>query len=479
MPDNVPVRTIIRHGQVVNADGSLHADVLIEGSRIVEVAPNLDVPCDRAFDASGRLVIPGGIDAHTHLDLRLSEEVRTSDDFATGTVAAAIGGTTCVIDYATQAHGGTLAAALDDWHARAGGRAAIDYGFHMSICDLSGDAEREMAAMVERGVTSFKVFMAYPGRLMLEDADLARVMRRAADLGALVCMHAEDGHAIETLVAEARARGDLAPRAHARTRPPHLETVAVERAIALAEQTGARLLVVHVSAAESARAIGEARRRGVRVHGETCPQYLLLAEERYEEPGFGGAKYVMSPPLRAAAHGARLWDALAQDALSTVGTDHCPFWWKDKERGRDDFTRIPNGAPGIEHRMSLLFGAGVREGRLSVNQWVEVTSSAPARVFGLQPRKGRIAPGADADVVIWDPRTRRTIGAASHHMRVDYDIYEGLEVTGAPEAVFLRGELIVDEGEFVGRPGAGQFVPRACPGAVADRPPASLDGPPS
>jgi dihydropyrimidinase len=454
------VRTLIRNGQVVNADETVEADVLIDGERIAAVAPRIDAACDRVLDASDRLVIPGGIDAHTHLDLPVSDEVTTSDDFTSGTIAAAMGGTTSVVDYATQARGGTLASALDEWRRRADGRAAVDYGFHMIVCDLSGDADREMGAMVEQGVTSFKLFMAYPGRLMLDDDAIARVMRRAAGLRALVCMHAEDGHAIDALVRQAQARGDLGPRFHATTRPAHLETAAVRRTIALAGDTGAETLVVHVSAAESAEAIAEARRRGARVHGETCPQYLLLTEECYDEPGFGGAKYVMSPPLRPKGHGERLWEALAGGGLETVGTDHCPFWRKDKERGRGDFTRIPNGAPGIEHRMSLLFDAGVTTGRLSANRWVEVTSTAPARIFGLAPRKGRIAAGADADVVVWHPRKRTTISAATHAMRVDYNLYEGRQVVGAAESVFLRGQLIVDGGTFVGRPGLGRFVPR-------------------
>lgn len=455
------MRTLIRNGTVVNADASVEADVLIDGERIVEVAPAIRTPCDRVLDASDRLVIPGGIDAHTHLDMRLSDEVTTSDDFSTGTIAAAIGGTTCLIDYAAQSPGGTLAAALDAWHERARGRAAIDYGFHMSVCDLSGEALPEMTALVAQGVSSFKLFMAYPGRLMLEDADIARVMRRAADLGALVCLHAEDGPAIEALVQAARARGDLAPRFHAATRPAHLETAAVRRAIGLSRESGCELLVVHVSAAESADAIAEARERSARVHGETCPQYLLLTEERYTEPGFGGAKYVMSPPLRSRGHDEGLWEALADGALETVGTDHCPFWRRDKERGRHDFSLIPNGGPGIEHRMALLFDAGVRSGRLTVNRWVEVCATAPAALFGLAPRKGSIAVGADADLVIWHPRKRWTISAATHHMRVDYNLYEGREVTGGVEAVFARGRLIVDGGEFIGRPGAGQFVARA------------------
>lgn len=454
------MRTLIRNATVVNAEATLEADVLIDGDRIAEVAPGLKARCDRVLDATDRLVVPGGIDAHTHLDMRLSPEVVTSDDFASGTIAAAVGGTTCIVDYAAQARGGSLEAAFATWRQRAEGRAAIDYAFHMSVCDLSGGALDEMAAMVGQGITSFKVFMAYPERLMLDDEGIARVMARAAGLGAMVCVHAEDGHAIETLIAASRARGDLGPRHHARTRPAPLETAAVRRVVELAGRTGCRTLVVHVSAGESADVVDEARQAGAPVHGETCPQYLLLTDACYDGPGHDGVKYVMSPPLRPEGHGDRLWRALAAGALETVGTDHCPFWRKDKERGRDDFSLIPNGGPGIEHRLALLFDAGVRTGRLSVNRWVEVCATAPARLFGLAPRKGTIAPGADADLVIWHPRKRWTISAATHHMRVDYNLYEGREVTGAAETVFARGRMIVDGGEFIGRPGAGEFVAR-------------------
>ena len=288
------MRTLIRNATVVNADATLEADVLIDGDRIAEVAPGLTARCDRVLDATDRLVVPGGIDAHTHLDMPLSPEVTTSDDFASGTIAAAVGGTTCIVDYAAQARGGSLEAALTTWRQRAEGRAAIDYAFHMSVCDLSGGALDEMAALVGQGVTSFKVFMAYPGRLMLDDEGIARVMRRAAALGAMVCVHAEDGHASETLVAEARARGELGPPHHARTRPAPLETAAVRRVVDLARHTGCRTLVVHVSAGESAEVVGEARQAGTPVHGETCPQYLLLTDACYDGPGHDGVKYVIS-----------------------------------------------------------------------------------------------------------------------------------------------------------------------------------------
>lgn len=456
------MRTLIKNGRVVNANDTALADVLIEDERIVRVAPRLDEPHDHIVDATDRLVIPGGIDAHTHLDMPLDEDLTTSDDFATGTKAAAIGGTTCVVDYAVQERGGSILAALDAWKRRADGRAVVDYGFHMIVSDPSPAFEAEVPELVAAGVTSLKLFMAYPGRLMLDDGQIARVMALAKAQGALVCVHAEDGPAIDALVQQARAQGDRTPRYHAVTRPPRTEADAVRRVIGLARETGCAVMIVHVSAGDAVDEIGSGRRAGARVYGETCPQYLLLSDDLYNEPEFGGAKYVMSPPLRERGHDVRLWQGLVRAELDTVATDHCPFWLRDKARGTDDFTLIPNGAPGIEHRMTLLFDAGVRGGRMSANRWVELTSTAPARIFGL-PRKGAVVPGADADIVVWHPEARWTITASTHHMQVDYNLYEGREVTGFAETVFSRGALVVDRGEFVGTPGAGRFVARHTP----------------
>jgi dihydropyrimidinase len=468
------MRTLLRHGTIVNADGQRRADVLVDGERIAAIGARLTERADLTIDAAGRLVLPGGVDVHTHLDMPMGD-LRTSDDFETGTIAAACGGTTTVVDYATQAPGGTLREALDQWMARAAGRAVVDFGFHVCISDLRPDVEAELGAMVDAGVPSFKVFMAYPGRLMLNDGEIFRVLRRAAALGARVCLHAENGHVIDVLVRDALDAGHTAPRFHATTRPPLAEAEAVHRGIALAEMAGAGIYLVHLSSADALEEVAAARRRGLPVLAETCPQYLFLADDAYDSPGAEGARYVMSPPLRARRTHDRLWRGLAAGTLDTVATDHCPFVLADKARGLDDFSQIPNGVPGIEHRLPLLFDGGVNAGRLSLERFVEVTSAAPARIFGLAPRKGVVAEGADADLVVFDPDGSTTISAATHHMRVDYNPYEGRHLAGAIDLVMGRGEIIVDHGRFVGAPGRGQFLKRASataettPGVVSRR----------
>ena len=467
------MRTLVRGGTLVTATGSSEADLLIDGETIAAIEARIETPVERAIDASGRLVLPGGVDAHTHLDMPLDDGVRAADDFESGTIAAAVGGTTSIVDYATQSRGGSLRAAFDDWMRMASGRAVVDFGFHMIVCDYRPTIEAEMDALVAEGVTSFKLFMAYPGRLMLDDGAIFRALLRSRDNGSLVCVHAENGPVIEVLVERARAAGRTAPVEHARTRPARAEAEATHRACALAEMAGAPVFVVHLSSAEALEEVERARERGVEVHAETCPQYLFLSEERYEEPDFTGARFVMSPPLRAAAGQEALWRGLARGSLETVATDHCPFCLADKRRGAEDFSRIPNGAPGIEHRMTLLWDGGVRAGRLSPSRFVEVTATAPARIFGLYPRKGTLAVGSDADLVIWDPERRTTISAATHRMRVDYDPYEGRAVVGGPETVFARGAVIVEQGRFVGRPGAGRFLrraPRSAPALAAGDP---------
>jgi dihydropyrimidinase len=454
------VRTLIRHGMVATTAGASPADVLIESERIVQVGGLTGVTADRVIEARGKYVLPGGIDAHTHLDMPLGDTV-SSDDFETGTIAAAFGGTTTIVDFAVQDRGGSLRAALETWMRKAEGKAAIDFGLHVICCDLPPAVEREMDAMVAEGVPSFKLFMAYPGRLMLDDEAILRALRRTAGNGGTVMLHAEDGDAIAALVRRALAEGKRAPRYHAVTRPPGTEADAVRRAIALAGRAGAPLYIVHVSAAEAVDAIAAARGRGAAVLGETCPQYLVLSEECYDLPGFEGAKYVMSPPLRARAAQERLWCGLAADDLQVVATDHCPFNMRDqKTLGRDDFTQIPGGAPGIETRMSLVFDGGVSAGRMTIGRFVEVTATNPAKIFGLYPRKGTIAAGSDADVVIWDPEKTITWSAATHHMRVDYNPYEGRVTKGVPETVLVRGEPVVEGGRFVGRAGAGRFLKR-------------------
>jgi dihydropyrimidinase len=455
---------LIRNGTIVTAAERYEADVYVDRGVISSIGPQSGRPADTVLDASGLLVLPGGIDAHTHLDMPLCD-IASTDDFETGTIAAACGGTTTIIDFATQEAGQGLLPALDAWMARAEGKAVIDYAFHVAICEWNDRTASDMARLVQRdGVTSFKLFMAYPGRLMLDDASIFRVLLHARHIGALVSVHAENGGVIEVLVSEALRRGDVAPRFHALTRPAAAEREAVARAIALAEMASAPIYIVHVSCTGAVECIEQARERGLPVHGETCPHYLVLSDAEYERPGFEAAKYVMSPPLRSVADQDALWRATASRAIEVVATDHCPFGMDDpphKRRGLDDFSKIPSGAPGIETRLMLLWDSGVRAGRISPNRFVDLTATAPAKIFGLWPRKGTIAVGTDADLVLWDPGAQTRLSASTHHMRVDYSLYEGRVVTGAPAAVLSRGEVVVRNGAYVGRRGRGQFLKRA------------------
>ena len=397
---------LIRNGTIVSPTASFAGDVLVDGGRIAAIGPRLTAPAERIVDASGRLVLPGGVDVHTHLDMPLDGGVRTSDDFESGTVAAACGGTTTVVDYATQAPGRSLRQALDEWMGRALGRAVIDFGFHMGLSDLRPEVEAEMDEMVRAGVPSFKVFMAYPGRLMLDDGAIFRVLRRAAAAGGLVCLHAENGHVIETLVCDALRAGLTGPSQHAATRPAILEAEAVRRGIALAELAGAPLYLVHLSSDLALEAVKDARRRGLAVFAETCPQYLFLSEACYQGDSDWAARFVMSPPLRPSGMQAALWNGLAEGDLQVVATDHCPFTLAQKT-GAVDFSKIPNGAPGIEPRVLLMYQA-VRDGRLSLERFVETVATGPARLFGLSPRKGVIAAGSRR-------RSRRPRPERHHH----------------------------------------------------------------
>ncbi|HLI00684.1 MAG TPA: dihydropyrimidinase [Acidimicrobiales bacterium] len=459
-------RTLIAGGTVVSTDGSLDADVLIDGERIVAIGdPDAEVTqswrrgADEVIDASGRLVIPGGIDVHTHMEMPFGG-TQAHDTFETGTRAAAWGGTTTIVDFAIQRKGGSLGAALEEWHAKADGNCAVDYGFHLIVSDVNDQSLKEMGSMVGEGVTSFKLFMAYPGVFYSTDGEILQAMQQAAELGATTMMHAENGIAIDVLVAQALARGQTAPRFHGSTRPSVLEGEATYRAIQLAKVAGAPLYFVHLSAAEALHEVARARSEGGNVWAETCPQYLYLTDATLQSPGFEGAKYVCSPPVRPESHLAHLWRGLATEALSVVSTDHCPFCFKEqKELGRDDFSKIPNGLPGVEHRVDLIH-TGVATGHFSPSRWVELTATAPARLFGLYPKKGVIAPGADADVVVYDPAASSTISAGTHHMDVDYSAFEGLTVRGAVETVLSRGTRVVDHGRYVGRTGHGRFVRR-------------------
>jgi dihydropyrimidinase len=458
--------TLIRGGTVVNATGALPADVLVDGERIAalaapesQVAQGWAESADRVIEASGTYVIPGGIDAHTHMEMPFGGTF-SADTFATGTTAAAWGGTTTIVDFAVQAKGTSLLSTLDKWHAKADGNCAVDYGFHMIVSDVNDGTLKEMEACVGAGVNSFKMFMAYPGVFYATDGEILRAMTKARAIGATIMMHAENGIAIDELVAAAIADGRTDPVQHGLTRPPELEGEATSRAIQLAKVTGAPLYIVHLSAAQALAAVTEARDTGQNVFAETCPQYLYLSLEDLARPGFEGAKYVASPPLRPKEHQVSLWRGLRGNDLSIVSTDHCPFCFKDqKELGRGDFSKIPNGMPGVEHRMDLIY-QGVVAGELPLHRWVEVCSTTPARMFGLYPRKGIVAPGADADIVLYDPAARHTISATTHHMNVDYSAYEGMDITGAVRTVLSRGRVVVDGGAFTGSHGHGRFLRR-------------------
>jgi dihydropyrimidinase len=460
-------RTLIQDGTVVTASDTFVADVLIEGSKIVALvdpAQRGALAADTVIDARGKYVIPGGIDCHTHMDLPFGGTT-ASDDFDTGTVAAAHGGTTSIVDFAIQGKGGSMRAGLDTWHAKAEGKAAIDYGFHMIMTEANAESLAEMATMVREGVTSFKMFMAYPGVFLVDDQQIFKAMLRAGELGALITMHAEIGLPIDVLVQRALAAGHTAPVYHALTRPEVAEATGTERAIALAEMAKVPVYMVHLSAQRALERVMEARDRGLPAYAETCPQYLFCSEDDLRgEPGneWKGAGYVCTPPLRPRHHHDHLWRGLRNYDLQVVATDHCPFCMKDqKELGKGDFSKIPNGMPGVETRLHLLW-EGVRDGRISLNRFVEITSTAPARIFGLYPRKGTIAVGADADVVIWDPEREKLLSKDTLHMRVDYSPFEGKRVIGAPSAVMSRGELLVQDDRWVAKKkqGRGQFLRR-------------------
>lgn len=454
------MKTLIRNGHVVTAVDDYHADILIEDGTIQMIGRTLPVSADQEIDAQGLLVLPGGIDAHTHFDMPFGGTM-SSDDFLTGTRAAAFGGTTTIVDFAIQSRGRTMQEAFETWLGKAEGKAVIDYGFHMIVSEAIPDRLQEMQTMVDQGITSFKMFTAYPGVFMVDDGGIFRALQRSGEIGALMAMHAENGSVIDVLVEQALARGETAPKYHALTRPPEMEGEAAHRVIAMAALAKAPVYIVHLSAAQALDAVMAARDQGHAVYAETCPQYLFLSYENYEEPGFDGAKYVMSPPLRPREHQERLWTGLKRDDLQVVSTDHCPFCMKDQKiLGESNFAKIPNGAPGVETRMSLIYDGAVGQHRFSLNRFVEVTATAPAKMFGLFPKKGTIAVGSDADIVLFDPAATTTWSTESAHMRVDYNPYEGRTTQGAVRTVLSRGEIIVEGGSFRGRDGRGEFQKR-------------------
>jgi dihydropyrimidinase len=462
MEDSMGFDTIIKNGSVVTATDTYTADVAITNGKVAAIGTGLPVQnAARILDASSKLVLPGGIDVHTHLDMPFGGTT-SADDFETGTRAAAFGGTTTLIDFAIQYKGQPLRQAFDTWMSKASQKAVCDYAFHCIVTDISGGQLGEMNDLIHEGVTSFKLFMAYPGVFMLDDGSIFKALQATSKNGGLVCMHAENGSAIDVIVQQALAEGKKAPKYHALTRPTTAEAEATARAIALAEMAGAPIYIVHLSCNDALEKVREARDRGLPVYAETCPQYLYLSLENFDAPGFEGAKYVFTPPLREKWHQDKLWNGLKRDQLQVVSTDHCPFCFKEqKELGRDDFTKIPNGGPGIEHRMSLIYSGGVAGGRFSANRFVQLVSTTPAKLFGLYPRKGTIAVGCDADLVIFDPQRKHTISAATHHMRVDYSMFEGVQVTGMPDAVLSRGRVVVEGDKFAGRVGQGEFLRRA------------------
>jgi len=466
---------LIKSGTLITASDTFPADILIDGEKIVAIGQDLQAGNAKVIDAAGKLVMPGGVDPHTHFDLPMFETV-SSDDHYTGHKAAAFGGTTTVIDFVPQ-DPGSLKKNVEAWHAKADSKAAVDFGFHMNITRYNDQVASEIPSLVDMGITTLKVFTAYNGRLRLQDGEIFRVMRIAGEHGMLMMMHAENGDVIDILVSEALQAGHLTPEWHALTRPAWGEVEATLRGAALAAQAGASLYIVHMNVANEVDQLEFARRRGLQVMGETCPQYLFFTIDHMRRPD--GAKWVCSPPMRTVEDNSRLWKGLSEETIQTVGTDHCPFFFDGtrpiqyegkpvaipgKELGKDDFTKIPNGLPGVGDRLPVMWTYGVRAGYLTPNQFVALTSTNPAKIFGMYPQKGALVPGADADILIWDNDRRLTYGVEVAQHRTDYNLYEGWELVGYPEKVFLRGQLIVEGERWLGRPGMGRFVHRT-PGA--------------
>lgn len=453
------MKTLIKNGRIITAVDDYHGDILVEGETITLIGQKLEMEADVVIDAAGKMIFPGGIDPHTHMELPFGG-TQSSDDFFTGTRAAAFGGTTTIIDFAVQNKGESLTQGLDNWHSKSAGKCAIDYGFHLITTEFEDGDEKEMYRVMDEGVTSFKLFMAYPGVFLADDATIFRAMSAAGARGGLVCMHAENGIVIKEIIKRALAAGRTSPKYHALTRPTIAEAEGVHRAIAIAEMAESPVYIVHLSCTDALNQVREARDRGIAAFAETCPQYLFRSIEDYGDD-WEGAKYVFTPPLREKHNCEDLWKGLKMDDLQVISTDHCPFCMKEqKELGVGDFSKIPNGAPGVENRMSLIYNGGVVENRISLNRFVELTSTAAAKMFGMFPKKGTIAVGSDADIVIFDPSVEHTFGVEDEHMNVDYSTYEGWKVKGKVETVLSRGKIVIENGEYKGKAGDGQFIKR-------------------
>lgn len=450
---------LIKNGRIITSGEDYVADIFIEGETITSIGKNLNVNADRTIDASGLMVFPGGIDPHVHLDMPFMGTY-SSDNYETGTRAALFGGTTMVIDFILQTQGKSLRHALEEWQSRSNGNACGDYSFHMAVTDFNENTKKEIREMVEKeGITSFKTFMAYKGALMIDDRQMVGLMQEVKRCGGLVTVHATNGDMIDYLVAKHRAEGKLSPLYHYLSQPEVTEAEASGRFAALAEYTGVNGYIVHMTCEGALNAVRDASRKNHNVIAETCIQYLMLDASLYERD-FEGAKWVMSPPLRQKKDQEALWSGIRQGTVQVVATDHCPFKWEQKLMGKDDFSKIPNGHPAIEHRMELLFSEGVAKERIDLNRFVEVNSTNAAKIFGMFPRKGSIGIGSDADIVLFDPHEKHTLSAKTHHMNVDYSAYEGVEVTGKVKTVLLRGAVVVDEDKDLTKKGFGKFVKR-------------------
>ncbi|MEP7319426.1 MAG: dihydropyrimidinase [Panacibacter sp.] len=451
--------TLIKNGRIITATDNYTADILIDGETISAIGNNLSVTADKEIDAAGMLVMPGGIDPHVHLDMPFMGTF-SSDNYETGTRAALYGGTTMVIDFVLQKQGNSLRSALEEWQSRSNNNCVGDYSFHMAVTDFNNDTKKEIQGMIEEeGITSFKTFMAYKGALMIDDRQMIGLMHEVKKHGGLINVHATNGDMIDYLIVKHKAEGKLSPLYHYLSQPEVTEAEASGRFADMTNYTGCPGYIVHLTCEGALNAVRNATRRNQKVFVETCIQYLILDASLYEQ-NFEGAKWVMSPPLREKKDQATLWAGINQGLVQVVATDHCPFKWEQKLMGKDDFSKIPNGHPAIENRMELLFSEGVNKGKITLNKYVEVTSTNAAKIFGMFPRKGTIAVGSDADILIFDPNEKHTLSASTHHMNVDYSGYEGWDVTGKVKTVLLRGEVAIDDNKCLIEKGYGKFIKR-------------------